>query len=70
MKAPDRNEFVNAIVKEMNDRIVSKNWELVPRQEVPKGMKVLDSIWDMKRKRDILTHKLMKYKAWINIHGG
>jgi hypothetical protein len=31
MKAPDRDEFVKAVVKEMNDHIVSKNWELVPR---------------------------------------
>jgi hypothetical protein len=26
MKAPDRNEFVKAIVKKMNDHIVFKNW--------------------------------------------
>jgi hypothetical protein len=31
IEAPDRDEFVKAIVKEMNDHIVSKNWELVPR---------------------------------------
>jgi hypothetical protein len=31
MKAPDHDEFVKEIVKEMNDNIVSKNWELVPR---------------------------------------
>jgi hypothetical protein len=34
MKAPDRDEFVkaivNTIIKEMNDRVVSKNSELVP----------------------------------------
>jgi hypothetical protein len=30
MKAPDRDDFVKAKVKEMNDHIVSKNWELVP----------------------------------------
>jgi hypothetical protein len=27
-------------------------------------------VWDMKRKQDILTHKLLQYKAWLNIHGG
>jgi hypothetical protein len=42
MKAPDRDEFVKAIVKEMN-YIVNKDWELVPRQDVPPGIKVLDS---------------------------
>jgi predicted SnoaL-like aldol condensation-catalyzing enzyme len=62
MKAPDRDEFVNAIVKEMNIHIVSKHWELVPRREVPSGVKVLDSVWDMKRKRDILTRKVLNTK--------
>jgi hypothetical protein len=70
MKAPDSDEFVKAIVKEMNDHSVSKNWELVPRQEVTQGIKVLDSVWAMKRKRDILTRKLLKYKARLNVHGG
>jgi hypothetical protein len=44
MKAPNRDKSVKAIMKEMNDHIVSKNWELVPRQDVPEGMKVLASI--------------------------
>jgi hypothetical protein len=70
MKAPDRDESIKAIVKEMNDHIVSKNWELVPRQEVLEGMKVLDSIWAMNRKRDILNRKVLKYKARLNIRGG
>jgi hypothetical protein len=60
MKAPNNEEFVNAIVKEMNNHIVSKKWELVPRLDVPEGVKVLDSVWAMKRKRDILTRKVLK----------
>jgi hypothetical protein len=39
MKAPDQDELVKAIVKEMNDHIVIKNWELVPRQDVPPGIR-------------------------------
>jgi hypothetical protein len=70
MKAPDRDEFVKSIVKEMNDHSVSKNWELVPRWEVPQGIKVLDSLWAMKRRRDILTRKVLNYKARLNVHGG
>jgi hypothetical protein len=70
MKVPEKEELVKAIVKEMNDHIVAKNWELVPRQDVPEGVKVLDSVWAMKRKRDILTRKVLKYKARLNVHGG
>jgi hypothetical protein len=70
MKAPDREEFVKAIFKEMNDHIVSKHWKFVPRQDVPEGVKVLDSVWAMKRKRDILTQKVLNYKTRLNVHGG
>ena len=37
---------------------------------MPKGTKILDSIWSMKRKRDIKTREVYKYKARLNVHGG
>jgi hypothetical protein len=53
MKAPDRNQFKKAIVKEVNDHIENKHWELIPHEAVLKGVKVLPSVWSMKQKRDI-----------------
>ncbi len=50
MAAPDRDEFIQAVVKEVNAHIERKHWELVPRSEVPEGTKVLDAVWSMKRK--------------------
>jgi hypothetical protein len=70
MKAPDKQNFVEAIVKEVNDHITSKHWILIPRSKVPEGVKVLDSVWSMKRKRDIKTRKVYKHKARLNVHGG
>jgi hypothetical protein len=48
MKAPDRNQFKKAIVKEVNDPIENKHWELIPHKTVPKGIKVLPLVWSMK----------------------
>jgi hypothetical protein len=70
MKAPDKKNFSEAIVKEVNDHITSKHWILIPRSKVPKGVEVLDSVWSMKRKRDIKTRKVYKHKARLNVHGG
>jgi hypothetical protein len=70
MKAPDKQNFVEAIVKEVNDHITSKHWILIPRSKVPEGVKVLDSVWSMKRKRDIKTRKVYKHKSRLNVHGG
>ena len=70
MRAPDSNEFVKAVIKEVNDHIERKHWELIPREQVPKGVKVLPSVWSMKRKRDIKTQRVYKHKARLNVHGG
>ena len=70
MKEPDREEFVKAMVKEYNDHTDRKHWELITKDQVPEGTKILDSIWSMKRKRDIITREVYKWKARLNIHGG
>jgi hypothetical protein len=70
MRQPDRDEFIKALVKEINDHIINKHWVLVRRDQVPPGTKILDSVWSMKRKRDLKTRQVYKYKARLNVHGG
>jgi hypothetical protein len=70
MRAPAKHNFIEAIVKEVNDHITSMHWILISRSKVPKWVKVLDSVWSMKRKRDIKTRKVYTHKAILNIHGG
>ena len=70
MAAPDRKEFLQAIVNEVNAHIENNHWALIPKDEVPPDAKILDSIWAMKRKRDIKTQSVYKHKARLNIHGG
>jgi hypothetical protein len=69
-RAPGKKIFVEAIVKEVNDHITSNHWVLIPRSQVPTGIKVLDYVWSMKRKMDIKTRKFYKHKARLNVHGG
>jgi hypothetical protein len=63
MKQPDRLKFLDAIVQEMNAHIEHKNWELVDKATIPKGIKVLDAIWALRHKRDLKTNKITKHKA-------
>lgn len=70
ISAPDKDQFLKAIVDEVNAHIDGNHWKLVPRESVPKGEKILDSVWAMKRKRDIKTREVYKHKARLNIHGG
>ena len=70
MKQPDREQFVNAVIKEINDHTERKHWELIPKEDVPEGNDILPSVWAMKRKRHIVTRQPYKWKARLNVHGG
>jgi len=70
LREPDRDQFIKAVIKEVNDHIVRKHWDLILISQVPKDQKVLDAVWSMKRKRHLLTRKVYKWKARLNVHGG
>ena len=70
MKAPDRNSFQRAMHKEFDDHTSRQYWELLPIDQASEGKKVMDSVWAMKRKRNIVTNEIYKWKARLNLHGG
>ena len=39
------------------------------RNNIPPGTEVLPTVWQMRRKHDILTGKIIKYKARLNVDG-
>jgi hypothetical protein len=69
MKEPDRDEFVKAMKKEVADQMENGNFSVVRIDEVPEGSTILPAVWQMKRKRDIRTREVKKYKARLNIDG-
>ena len=70
MKAPDRAKFVEAVGTELDRHEKMGNYEPVPLSEVPKGTKLMDMVWSMRRKRRIKTQEVYKWKARLNVHGG
>ena len=70
MKEPDRQEFLNASIREVNRHYGMKHRKLLLHKDSPKGKLILDSIRAMKRKRYIVTRQLYKWKARLNVHGG
>ena len=55
---------------EVKQHIEGNHWELVSKDTVPKNVKILLSVWAMRRKRKLGTGEVYKYKARLNIHGG
>ena len=70
MKAPDRAQFLKAMEREIKGHEEGNHWVLVPKQQVPKGTRVLDAVWSMRSKRRIELQEIYKWKARLNVHGG
>jgi len=69
MKEPDADQFREAMQKEWDDQLNNGNFSVRPRTEVPEGATILPAVWQMKRKRNIKTRQIKKYKARLNIDG-
>ena len=70
LKQPDSSEFVKAVAKEINGHVDNDHWRLVRREDVPEDTDVVPSVWAMRRKRNLTTNSITKYKARLNLHGG
>jgi hypothetical protein len=70
MVAPDHQECLDAMEQEIKSHKDNINCVMINKNEVPINQKVLPAVWEMRRKRDIDTRKVYKWKALINIHGG
>ena len=69
MKDPDRVKFQESMLKEVTDQFENGNFTVVHKSRVPEGQVVLPAVWQMKRKRDVMTGAIKKYKARLNIDG-
>jgi hypothetical protein len=59
LREPDKGEFVKAMLKEVKDQMDNGNFSIVHRSTVKDEKKILLTVWQMKRKRDIMTCKVM-----------
>ena len=66
----DSGDFVEAVLKEVNGHVDNAHWKLVPIESVPEDTDTLPSMWSMRRKRNLVTNEITKYKARLNVHGG
>jgi hypothetical protein len=70
MKQPDADKFSKACDDEIAAHHENGHWKVVERTQIPRGTKVVPSVWSMKRKRRIDTREVYKWKARLNVHGG
>ena len=52
MTQPDREEFIEATKKELEDHINRKHWKIIPFKSLTKGRILIPMVCSMKRKRN------------------
>jgi hypothetical protein len=57
LQQPDSRQFVESVIKEINGHIGNQNFELVKRSKVPVGEPIQQSVWSMRRKRNLTRAK-------------
>jgi len=69
MKQSDADQFRVAIMKEWQDQRRNGNFKIVRRTEVPDVTSIFPSVRQMRRKREVSTGKIKKYKVRMNVDG-
>jgi hypothetical protein len=72
LKQPDRDEFLKAMIKEIDDHTSRGHWRITTRQEMRDkhyNHRPIAAIWSFKRKRNPFGD-ITKYKARRCCHGG
>lgn len=62
MRAPNCEELIKAMRKELNDHREPKHWKLVPSKTIPRHKHAIPMVWAMRRKRDPIGH-IVTWKA-------
>ena len=69
MRESDREHFLKAMEKEIIDQWDNDNFKLFKRKDVLADKNVLPGVWALRRKREVLTNAVKKYKARWNLDG-
>ena len=68
-RQPDWEYFKRAMEQEIELQLSEGVYSVEHKSTVPEGAKVLNTVWQLRRKRDVRTNNIKKYKARCNIDG-
>ena len=69
LQKEDKNEFITAMMKEVQDHESWGHWTMIPWADMPDGAKTILAIWSFKRKV-FPDGRVLKYKGRLYSHGG
>jgi hypothetical protein len=69
MKGPDKKQFLDPMVQEVEAHTAAGNWTVMHHSKVPQGTPIILAVWQVKRKRRISTREVYTRKARLNFDG-
>ncbi len=69
MNAPDKDKFIESMVKELKGQLDMGVLKPVLRSTVPRTASILPAVWAFRRKRKQTTGEIYKWKGRLNIGG-
>ena len=64
LQQPDRDKFIHAMARELEQHTELKHWKIIHKSQVPKNAKPIPMVWTLRRKRDP-AGKILKWKACL-----
>ena len=58
LRKPDRKQFIAAMEQEVMAHNNNQHWQVVPKSDVPVGVKILPCVWALKRTRRFATREV------------
>jgi hypothetical protein len=69
MQESDKDEFLEAMVQEIDSHTAAGNWSILHKSKISQGSPVIPAVRQMKLKRRISTREVYKRKARLNFDG-
>jgi hypothetical protein len=69
MRQPYKDNFVTAMKEEIHSQVEGGVYSIIHESERPTEATLLPSVWQMRRKRNVITGDIKMYKARLNIDG-
>ena len=68
LQQPDRDKFINAMARELEQHTELKHWKIIHKSQLPKNAKPIAMVWTLRCKRDSIA-EILKWKACLCARG-
>jgi Reverse transcriptase (RNA-dependent DNA polymerase) len=69
LRQKEKQEFLEAMQLEISNHTQKQHWVLMRRKAIHHKHRILPCVWSMRRKRNLITGKIVKWEPSLNVDG-